>query len=96
MFPFGKEPAVFFNGLAEVVRVVIPMLILFNLLIWDEKQVAGVMLVVSVVASFLSTLLTRSNSVSTLVADKQIEVAKASAADRPTDQIVAQAAKETA
>lgn len=39
---------------------------------------------------------TRTQVVPVTVADKQIEVAKASAVDRPTDEIIAQAKKETA
>lgn len=92
---WGREPAVVLGALGEVIRTVIPMLILFSVITWDDKQVAGVMLVVSVTMKFFEVLLTRSQVVAVQVADKQMEIAKASPVDRPTEQIIAQAKKET-
>lgn len=56
---FNQEPAVIFNGIAEVIRAVIPCLILFGVIAWSDEQIAAVMLVVSTVVGVLSTLLTR-------------------------------------
>jgi hypothetical protein len=72
---WGKEPAVFFNGLAEVIRAIIPVLILFGFIQWTDEQIAGVMLLVGVVVGFLITMLTRSQVVSVDKANAQIETA---------------------
>lgn len=88
---FGKEPAVVFGGLATLVGLIIPMLILFDFIQWTDKQIAGLMAVVSFSANFLATLLTRQGSVSLPVADRQIEIAKASSVNTPTAQIIQEA-----
>lgn len=90
----GKEPAVVFGGIATLVGLIIPMLILFDFIHWTDTQIAGVMAVVTFSANFLATLATRQGSVALPVADKQIEIAKASSVDRPTKDIIA-AAKES-
>lgn len=68
----GKEPAVILGALAEVIKAIIPMLIIFGFINWSGEQVAQVMLVVGVAIGFLNVLLTRSQVVPTEVADKQI------------------------
>jgi len=57
---FGREPAVVLGALAEIVKAVIPMLIIFGILKWTAEQTAQVMLVVGVVVGSLSIVLTRS------------------------------------
>ena len=88
---FGKEPAVILGALSEVVKAIIPALIIFGLLKWTPEQVASVMFVVGVLVSSLTVILTRSNTVSTVVADKQIEIAKASDPSTATSTIIAKA-----
>lgn len=72
---FGKEPTVVLGALSEVVRAVIPMLIIFGFIHWTGEQVAQVMVVVGVGVAFLNTLLTRSQVVPIETADKQIKTA---------------------
>lgn len=72
---FGKEPTVIFNGLGEVIRAIIPCLILFGFIEWTDQQIAGVLLVVSVVLGFLTTLLTRSQVTPVETVDALIETA---------------------
>lgn len=91
----NREPAAILGGLSEVVRAIIPTLIIFGYIQWSGDQVAQVMLLTSVIVGFFNVLLTRSQVVPVQVADKQMEIAKASSSDRPTAQIVAQAQKET-
>jgi hypothetical protein len=91
---FGKEPAVVLGALSEVVRAVIPTLIIFGLITWTGEQVAQVMLLVGVLVGFFNVLLTRTQVVPVTVADKQIEVAKASSVDRTNESII-QEAKDT-
>ncbi len=59
---FGKEPAVVLGALAEIVKAVIPMLIIFGILKWTAEQTAQVMLVVGVMVGSLSIVLTRSQT----------------------------------
>lgn len=57
---FGKEPAVILGALSEVVRAIIPTLIIFGIINWTDIQTAQVMLLVGVVVGFLNVTLTRS------------------------------------
>jgi hypothetical protein len=59
----GKEPTVIFNGLAQLISLIIPVLVLFELIRWDEKQIVGVMAAINFGASFLATLFTRAQVV---------------------------------
>ena len=61
---FQKEPAVILGALSEVIKAVIPMLIIFGFINWTGEQVAQVMLVVGVAVGFFNVLLTRSQSYS--------------------------------
>lgn len=88
---FGKEPAVLSNGISEILRALLPVAILFGWIHWTDQQIAAVMLFGGVVLGFCTTLLTRSQTVSTSTADKQIEIAKASSVDTPTSLIIQQA-----
>lgn len=56
---FSKEPAVVLGAVSEVIKAVIPMLIIFGILKWSGEQVAQVMLVVGVTVSALTVVLTR-------------------------------------
>jgi hypothetical protein len=89
-----KEPAVVLGALSEVVRAVIPTLIIFGIITWTGEQVAQVMLLTGVLVGFFNVLLTRTQVVPAVVADKQLEIAKASPVNRPTSEIIAQAEKE--
>ena len=85
---FGKEPAVILGALSEVIKAIIPMLIIFNFINWSGEQVAQVMLVVGVGIGFLNVLLTRSQVVATEKANAQIEVAIGMPASTTVAQVV--------
>ena len=72
---FGKEPAVVLGALSEVIKAVIPMLIIFGLIHWSAEQVAAVMLVVGVGVGFFNVILTRSQTTSTPQVDALIKTA---------------------
>jgi hypothetical protein len=57
---FGKEPAVILGALSEVIRAIIPTLIIFGIINWTDVQTAQVMLLVGVSVGFFNVLLTRS------------------------------------
>lgn len=87
---FGKEPAVVLGALSEVVRAVIPTLIIFGMIQWTSEQVAQVMLLVGVIVGFLNILLTRSQVVATETADKQIDVALKMPSTATKGQVIAE------
>jgi len=84
---FGKEPAVVLNAIAEVVRAVIPMLIVFRVIEWTDQQIAAVFLVVGVSVTGIVTVVTRSQTVSHETANKQIEVATRQPAGTPVEVV---------
>jgi hypothetical protein len=57
---FGREPAVVLGALSEIIKAVIPMLIIFGFIQWTSEQVAQVMIVVGVIVGGLNIVLTRS------------------------------------
>jgi hypothetical protein len=60
------------------------------------EQVNLIMVFAAAAIPLIAGEATRSQVVPVTVADKQIEIAKASDVSRPTDQIIAQAKEETA
>lgn len=94
---FGKEPAVVFGGIATLIGLVIPALIIFEIIHWDDKQIAAIMGIVSFSANFLAVLLTRSQVVPTQVANTQIQTAIDSPAGSLTvPQVIAKTAEDDA
>ena len=91
---FGKEPTVILNGLAEILRQVIPMLILFGILQWSDQQIAAVFMVVSAVVAFLSTAWARSQVVPTEVANSQINTAIAMPKGSTVQDVIAKDTKD--
>lgn len=87
----NKEPTVVLGALSEVVRAIIPTLIIFGVLHWTDSQIAQVMLTVGVLVKSLEMVLARSQVVPVQTADRQMEVARASQFDRPLDQIIKEA-----
>ena len=56
-----KEPAVILGALSEIVKAIIPTLIMFGIIQWTGEQTAQVMLLVSVIVGSISIVLTRSS-----------------------------------
>jgi hypothetical protein len=88
---FNKEPTVFFNVLGEVARAVIPVLLIFNVVSWSQEQTGTLTVFINVLITAAVTMFSRSQTVSTTVADKQIEIAKASSVSTPNEQIIKEA-----
>lgn len=88
------EPTAVLGALGELVRQIVPMLLLFGVINWTDPQIAGVFMVVSAAIKVLEVVLTRSQVVPAVIADRQMEIAKASPVTRPTEQII-QEAKES-
>lgn len=92
---FQKEPTLILGALSEVIRAVIPTLIIFGFIQWTGEQVAQVMLLVGVVIAFLTILLTRSQVVPTEKANAQIETAIRMPASATVPQVIAKQEKES-
>lgn len=88
---FGKEPAVILGALAEVIRAIIPMLLVFGFINWTDPQIGAVLLVVGVTIGFLNVLFTRSQVVPTERANAQIQTG----IDGPSTATVGQVIKQT-
>lgn len=89
----NREPAAVISALGEIAKAIIPVLIFAEAVHWSDKLVAAVMFLVGVGVTSLSIIFTRSQTVSTATANKQIEIAKASPVTRSTDDIIKEAAK---
>lgn len=79
-----KEPTVIVNGIGEIIRAIIPLLIIFGFIHWTDQQIAAVILATSVTLGFLGTLFTRSVVTTTETSDKLIRTA----VKMPTDTTV--------
>jgi hypothetical protein len=86
----NHEPAAILGGLSEVVRAIIPTLIIFGLIHWTGDQVAQVMLLVSVIVGFFNVLLTRSQVVPVEKANAQIERAIAGPSTATVSEVIKQ------
>jgi hypothetical protein len=91
---FGKEPTVILGALSEVVRQIIPMLIIFGIIHWTGEQVAQVMAAVSAAIAMFTILLTRSQVVPTEKANAQIETAIKMPSTATVEQVIAKQEKE--
>lgn len=92
---FGKEPTAVINGISELVRQVIPMLIIFGLIRWTDLQVAAAFAVLSAFLALVQTLLTRSQVVPVETVNAQIKQAVKMSEDTTVKEVVAAtAAKE--
>ena len=92
---FGKEPTVVFGALAEVIRQIIPMLILFGIIQWTGEQVAQVMSVVSAAIALFTILLTRSQVIPNEKANAQIETAIRMPANATVEDVIAKQQRES-
>jgi len=92
---FNHEPAAILGGLSEVIRAIIPTLIIFGFIQWSGDQVAQVMLLTSVVVGFFNILLTRSQVVPTDKANAQIRTAIHMPSDATVKQVIAKQERES-
>lgn len=84
----NREPTAILGALSEVVRAVIPMLIIFGFIHWTGEQVAQVMIVVGVIVGFLNVLLARAQVVPAETANAQIKTALKMPETATVDQVV--------
>ena len=93
---FTKEPTVVLNAISEIIKAVIPMLLIFGILHWTDPQVGAVILVMNVVIGSLTTILTRAQVVSNDQANKLIATAVSLPAGTPVELVKAAQAQKDA
>lgn len=71
----NKEPVSVVNGLSELLKALLPLLVVVGLVHIDEKSLAAWVLIIGLVLGFVSTTLLRSTVVTTQIADQQIRTA---------------------
>jgi hypothetical protein len=71
----NKEPTVIIGGIAEIVRAIIPLLLIFGLIHWTDEQTGAVVLFVGVIVGFAEKLYTRTQVIPTETANAQINTA---------------------
>lgn len=92
---FGREPAVIIGGIAEIIRAVIPMLIIFGYLNWSDNQLAQVMLLIGVAVAVGEKWFTRSQVVPTEKAASQIAVAINGPSTATVESVIAKEARDS-
>lgn len=85
----NKEPTAIINGISELLRQIIPMLIIFGLIHWTDLQTAAAFAVMSAFLSLVSILVTRSQVVPNEKADAQIKTALSLPASASVAEVIA-------
>lgn len=90
----NREPTVIINGLSELVRQILPLLVVVGVVnIAPEKQAAWIS-IIGLVLFFISTVLLRSQVVPTVTANSQIEKAVTMPAGTTVKEVIAAEKKE--
>lgn len=85
----NKEPTVIINGLSELLRQVLPLLVVIGVVQLSPEKLAGLVSIIGLVLAFVSTTLLRSQTVSTQVANDQIKTAIKAPSDTTVAEVVA-------
>lgn len=72
---FNKNPTLILSGIAELVRLVLPLLVLVGLVHLGDKELAGWIAIVGVVISFITTSVLRLQVTPNDTATQQIGIA---------------------
>lgn len=84
----NKEPTLIINGLSELLRQILPLMVVVGLIHLEPEKLAGLISLIGFVLAFISTTLLRSQVVSTDKANQQIEVAIASPANTTVEKVI--------
>lgn len=88
---FNREPTIIINGFAELVRQLLPLFVITGIINLPPDKLNGWNMIISLVLTFVSTILLRQNVVSPSTANAQIRVA----IDSPSSTTVQQVINET-
>lgn len=84
---FNKNPAIILGAIAEVIKAVIPALIIFSIIHWTPEQIAAVMLVVNVSIGAIVTILTRAQVTPNNQVDSLIKTAVEQPSGTPVEVV---------
>lgn len=84
-----KEPVVFLDSIAELIRQIIPFLLAFGLIHWTDEQIGQTLIVVGVIITLVKTMITRQLVVPTAKAKEQIAEAINSPSNLSVDDVIA-------
>jgi hypothetical protein len=84
----NKEPTVIIGGIAEIVRAIIPLLLIFGLIHWTDEQTGAVVLFVGVLVGFAEKLYTRTQVIPTTTANAQINTAIRMPSDSTLKEVI--------
>lgn len=91
----NKEPTVIIGGIAEIVRAIIPMLLIFGLIHWTDPQTGAVIFFVGVLVSFAEKLFIRAQTVPTDKANAQIVTAIRGPETATVEQVIAKTERDS-
>lgn len=92
----NKEPTVLIGGLAEIVRAIIPMLLIFGIVHWTDAQTGTIIFFVGVLVSFAEKLFIRSQVISTEIANQQIQEGIKSPQGTTVNQVIKKVEEQNA
>jgi len=85
----NREPTVIINGLSELLRQIIPLLVLMGIIKLSPEKQAGLISIIGLILAFISTTLLRSQVVSTGVANSQIQTGINASSDTTVKEVIA-------
>lgn len=92
----NKEPTVIIGAVAEIIRAIIPVMLIFGYLNWTDPQIGQVMLLIGVIVAVGEKLFVRSQVVPTQVANAQIQTGIDSPTGTTVPQVIAKTAEDAA
>lgn len=91
----NKEPTVIIGGFAEIVRAIVPMLLIFGVVHWTDAQTGTVIFLVGVLVSVAEKWFVRQQVVPVGVRDSQIEKAVSMPEGTSVGAVIRAEARET-
>lgn len=85
---FTKEPTVIINGLAELLRQLLPLMVAVGLFNLPQDKLTAWNMIISLTLAFVSTILLRQNVVSPATANEQIKTAINSPTGTTVQQVI--------
>lgn len=91
----NKEPTVIINGLSELLRQILPLLVVVGLVHLSPEKLAGLISIIGLVLAFVSTILLKNQTVATGVANSQIQTAVRMPEGTTVEQVIAKNERES-
>lgn len=92
---FNREPTTIINGLSELLRQILPLLVVVGVIKLGPEQLAGWVSIIGLVLTFVTTALLRSQVVPNAKADAQIRTALRMDADSSVGDVVSKTERDS-